>query len=242
VFSAPVLARSSAAALLLLLGACQPPPDVTKKPKKACREAEATLDRAIVLGDYARARSLRAGAYAACGPRTELHAQDQRIIDGEANQRALVAAQARDEQELTAALSAFFDFVAEERATPERASARPACDDETRPPPRFCVAKRSLGGVYPIEVRYDRDDSLAFRFTLDVNGPVDCSHVGGSEKQSWRVPLPGGGTITRARCELTGTLAGLTAVVSSSTPSSVHVVSPTYLESDPGARQGLEAP
>jgi hypothetical protein len=228
--------------LVALTCACHAQPDIRKKPKKACREAETALDHAIGLQDYAGARSLRSNTYALCGPRAELEEQDRRIVDGEARLAAAAAARSRDERELGDALRVFLDFVAERRATPERASLYPVCDQETHQAPRFCVARRSIGRDYPIEVRYGRDDSGTFRFTLGVKGAVACARIGGTPEQTWRVPLPGGGTTERSRCALAGALAGLEAVVSASAPSSVQIVSPSYLGRDPGARQALEPP
>lgn len=245
-------------ALFGALAGCHAPPDISKKPKRACREAEAPLEHAVGLRDFTAARSLRAAAYAACGPRAELGALDRRIVDGEAELRDREAAEARREQELDDVLRAFFDFVANTRATPERASVRPVCDVEaprerqlpdggaTSPvasaPAHFCVAKRSLGGAYPLEIRYERDDPQAFRFSIDVNGAVNCARINGSTEKSWRVPLPGGGSIVRARCTLAGPLAGLSAIVSEGTPSSVHVVSKSYGERDATAPGVLEPP
>lgn len=242
-------------ATLSLFGACHSRADVSNRPTRPCRNAEQTLDRAIAVRDFASARLLRAATYAACGPRAELKAQDRRIIEGETSRDLAEADRARRERELSDALHAFLDFVAGLRAHPERASVRPMCDlpryetssvgaaaGPVASRPRFCVAKRSLGGAYPIEVRYDHDDPQAFRFTLGANGAVDCARVGGTREQSWQVPVPGGGTTLRERCALTGALAGLTAVVSASSPSSVHVVSQSYADRDPGARQALEEP
>jgi hypothetical protein len=245
-------------ALFGSLAGCHAPPDISKKPKRACREAEVALEHAVGLHDFTSARSLRAAAYTACGPRAELKALDQRIVDDEAHLRDREAADARREHELDDALRAFFEFVANTRAAPEHASVRPVCDvaspiDETqhdggttgsaRPAPApFCLAKRSLGGVYPIEVRYERDDPQVFRFTVTVNGGVNCARVNGSEEQTWRVPQPGGGLVVRARCALGGPLAGLTASVSEGTPSSVHVVSKSYSDRDATAAGVLAPP
>ena len=52
--------------------------------------------------------------------------------------------------------------------------------------------------------------------------------------------LPSGAPITRARCALAGKLAELTAVVSGGEPSTLHVVSPSYLEHDPRSRAILD--
>jgi hypothetical protein len=257
--------RTFSVLLLGFVGACHSRPDISRKPSKACRDAEQSLAQAVALHYFAQARSLRPAAYAACGPRLELRAQDQRIVDGEASQRLAEADLERRERELAAALHAFLDFVAAFRLHPERASVRPVCEQapirgtlldggaapdggsapggRTVPgggsPARFCVAKRSLGGLYPIEVRYEEANPKTFRFTINVEGAVDCRAAGGTEEQSWHVQLPGGETVWRSRCALGGALTGLKAVVSASVPSSVHVVSPAYFERDLGARRAL---
>jgi hypothetical protein len=234
-----------ASLLLLGLGACEGRPGRAKKPSKACLAAEAALARAITLGDYPGARSLRGAAYGQCGDRAELRRDDRHIAAGEAKLRAMAADRARAQRALAATVRAFLDFVAAERDTPERASIAPRCDEDTNTNadaathPHFCVAIRKLSDGHVFEVRYVRAEPTAVRFTTTVDGPLDCGAVGGTESRRWQVATPTGGEFARARCELAGSLHGLFAVVSASSPSSLHVVSASYVERDPGSRDAL---
>jgi len=238
---------SAALTVLLALGAeaCRANPSASRKPTRDCIAARRTLDHALGLRDFARARSLRATAYGACGDRPELRERDQRIIDGE-SQRALASLAAAERRQAAANLAqAFLEFVAKERAAPEHASAAPRCAAIPGPPGtrsgavRWCTATRHLG-QHALEIRYDESAPQAFRFTITVDGPLTCADVGGAERRRWPVKLPTGAAITRARCALGPPLDGLTAVVSRGEPSTLLVVSPSYLEQDPGSRAILD--
>ena len=227
-------------------GACRAKPSPLSKPTKECAAVRATLDHAIGLRDFPGARSLRGATYAACGARPELRERDQRIVDGERQGALATLARAERRQATLDVVKAFLDFVAVQRSAPERASARPRC--EAIPTPRgapasalrWCTATRHLGDRASIEVRYDETAPQAVRFTTTAAGPLTCADLGGSELRHWQVMLPSGAPITRARCALAGKLAELTAVVSGGEPSTLHVVSPSYLEHDPRSRAILD--
>jgi hypothetical protein len=204
------------------------------------------LDHSVALREFAEARGLRPDAYAKCGDRPELRARDQRLVDGEAELRRLIARSAAQRARLEDVVHASLDFLAAQRAAPEHASNAPRC--EALPTPqgaspettRWCTARRQLGESVPLELRYAETSPQAFRFSVAVDGPLDCAAVVGTELRRWQVTLPGGARVTRARCALTGRLAGLVAIVSGGEASTLYVVSPSYLELDPSARSILD--
>jgi hypothetical protein len=222
------------------------------KPDRACIEAMTKLDHAIGLQDFDRARDARPAAYRLCTDKAELAALDLRLSDAEANATLREAALAEQQVRTHEVAKAFLDFVATERAHPEQASNAPRCDaaftggDAGVPafgtaPEELCTAKRQLGR-YVVELRYLKADPQAFRFTIHVDGGLDCAALDAKAVATWKVPLPGKPSVDRASCALGGALAGLTGVVSSGAASSIHVYSPSYLAHEPGAREALAPP
>jgi hypothetical protein len=221
----------------------------TKDPEK-CTEAQQVVRKSLDAQDFALARQWREYAYKQCDDATALAGIDKEIVDREAAVQAEAAKAAKLKAENEQLVKLFLDFVAQNRAAPERASATPVCDP---PPPgapaplpgkekeRFCTAVRQAG-THTIQARYYEAEPQAFRFTTTPEGPLDCTSVGGSVAKTWEVPAQGGKSAKRWRCDLTGALAGLTAVVSGASKAELHVVSPTYVARDPGWKTLLEGP
>jgi hypothetical protein len=213
-----------------------------------CSQAETVVRTAVSAGDFASARQWREYAYKACDDQSSLPALDRSIVDAEAATAAKKAADDKVKADTNALAKLFFDFVAQNRAAPDHASQSPVCD--TSPADvagkevskeRLCTAVRQAG-THTLEVRYWQADPGAFRFTTTLDGELDCKAMGGTVSKQWDVPAVGGKSAKRARCELGGALAGLTAVVTAAGHAPLYVVSPSYLTHDPGWRAILEGP
>jgi hypothetical protein len=223
-----------------------------KKDPEKCTEAQQVVRKSVEARDFALANQWREYAYKQCDDRTALASLDQEVVQRQAAIQAEEAALQARKQQNDQLVKLFLDFVAQNRAAPERASAAPVCDP---PPPaaagapagqeskdRFCTAVRQVGTNNAIQVRYFEAEPQAFRFTTTPEGPLDCSSVGGSVSKKWEVPAQGGKSAPRWRCDLAGPLAGLTAVVSGASRAELYVVSPTYVSRDPGWKTILEGP
>jgi hypothetical protein len=220
-----------------------------KKDPEACNQAQQVTRQALTIEDFASARTWREYAYKQCDDTAVLVGLDKEIVDREAAVLAKKAADAKRAAETQQLLKLFLDFVAQNRAAPERASAAPVCDppaDAASKPgeeskERFCAAVRQAG-AHTLEARYYDADRTAFRFTTTLPDAIECKTLSGTVSKAWDVPAVGGKTVKRWRCDLTGPLAGLTAVVSGAPKAPLYVVSPTYVDRDPGWRTILVGP
>jgi hypothetical protein len=244
VFVASPRGRGHRLALLALtlvpLGACK-----QGDPEK-CSQAQTVVRTAVEAGDFASARTWREYAYKQCEDHSALAALDQSIVQRESAAAAKKAADEQETRDTNALAKLFFQFVADNRAAPDKASQTPACD----PPPtggsaeskdRFCTASRQAG-THTLEVRYWDADHGAFRFTTTLDGEIDCKELAGTVSKQWDVPAVGGKSAKRTRCDLGGALQGLTAVVTAAHHAPLYVVSPTYVTHDPGWHAILEGP
>lgn len=228
------------------LGGCQ------KKDPEKCTEATQVIRKSLDARDFNLARQWREYAYKQCDDATALASLDKEIVDREASIQAEAQAAEKRKAATQQFVNLFLGFTAENRAAPDRASATPVCD----PPPagapapkpgeeskeRLCTGTRQLGNGQAFQVRYWQSDPAAFRFTSTPDEPLDCSSVGGTVSKKWEVPAQGGKSAIRWRCELSGALSGLTAVVSGAAKAELHIVSPTYVSRDPGWKAILEGP
>jgi hypothetical protein len=222
-----------------------------KKSAEKCADGQKVARQAVEGQDFALAKQWREYAYKHCEDATALTALDQEIVNREAAVAAEAARAAKAKADTAALVKLYLEFVAANRAAPERAAAAPVCDapPEGAPPPkagtekdRFCTATRTAG-TYSLSARYwEATPAAAVRFTATPDEPVDCAALGGTPEKTWGVPAVGGKTAQRSRCTLAGALAGLTAVVSGAAKADVHIFAPGYLEKDPGARPLLEGP
>ncbi|HEY3495074.1 MAG TPA: hypothetical protein VGK73_10330 [Polyangiaceae bacterium] len=222
-----------------------------KDPEK-CTEAQQVVRKSIDARDFAAARQWREYAYKQCDDPALLAGLDKEIVDREAAIQAEAQAAEKKKAATQQLVNLFLAFTAENRAAPDRASATPACDP---PPPgapapkpgeeskeRFCTAIRQTGTGQTLQARYWQSDPAAFRFTTTPDEPLDCSSVGGTVGKKWEVPAQGGKSAIRWRCDLSGALQGLTAVVSGAAKAELHIISPTYVSRDPGWKAILEGP
>jgi hypothetical protein len=223
----------------------------SQKNAEKCADGQKVARQAIEGRDFALAKQWREYAYKHCDDATALSALDQEIVNREAAATAEAERAAKAKADTAALVKLYLEFVAANRAAPERASATPACDTppEGAPAPkpgtekdRFCTATRNAG-AYALTARYwEATPAAAVRFTTTPDEPVDCAALGGTPEKTWAVPAVGGKTAQRSRCTLGGALAGLTAVVSGAAKADVHIFAPGYLEKDPASRPLLEGP
>jgi hypothetical protein len=234
-----------------------------KQDTPACKPALDAVVKATSAKDFELARKLRGPAYKECANRTELKQLDVAIKQGE--ESALVAKQfeLQKSKEGAELLKVFMTFVADNRRAPERASAFRRCEKPAAlvqavnavvdvtggaeiatgaeaPAGGFCNASRRVGSRQVIGIRYWNGDPDAFRFSITPEVALTCEALSAQVTKTWTVKVPRGSAVKRHRCELSGPLAGLTAVVTESTSGSVHVLGPNYLERDPEAQSALD--
>lgn len=218
------------------------------KDAEKCTQGLTVTRQALDLENFESAKEWRAYAYAQCDDQGALAALDREIAEREAQVTQRKAQEEQKKAETAALLKTFVDFVAQNRAAPDRASAAPVCDpapstkagEESKE--RFCTATRQIGN-YPVQVRYWQADPQAFRFVVKPENPVTCEELGPSTiTKTWQVPAVDGSPVRRDRCDLSGALSGLHAVVSQAVRADVHVFSPQYLERDPGMKGILSGP
>jgi len=226
--------------LLLALGCNQ-------KDAEKCSQAQATTRQALTAEDFALAKQWREYSYKQCEDQGALASLDKEISEREAAVTARKDAEAKKKAENAALMKLFLDFVAQNRAAPDRASAAPVCDplpegakpDSTE---RFCTGTRQAGN-YTLQVRFWQADPQAFRFSLKVDDPLTCEALApATVAKTWDVAAVGGAYAKRHRCDLGGSLSGLSGVVSEAAKAEVSVFSPQYLDRDPGMKPILSGP
>jgi len=242
-FGLPLCARAFLGALLLPLLAtgCK-----AGDPEK-CTQAQAVVGQALDAEDFATARQWREYAYKQCEDKGPLTALDLKLTERETSVAARNAAEEKKRADTNALAKLFFDWVAQNRAAPDKASQAPACEPLPEGTPaanakdHFCTATR-VAGANTLEARYWQAEPAAFRFSTVLPGQLDCAALKGTPGKQWDVPAVGGKSAKRTRCELGGALAGLTAVLTAADKAPLHVVSPGYVARDPGWRTILEGP
>jgi hypothetical protein len=239
--------RPSALALAAFLAA-----GCNSKDAEKCTQGLTVTRQALAAENFDSAKQWRTYAYAQCEDQGALAALDKEISEREAAVVLRKETEAKKKAETALLLKGFADFVAQNRAAPDRASAAPVCD----PPPagapsakpgeeskdRFCTATRQLG-AYAVQVRFWQADPQAFRFSVKPEDPATCDALGpATVSKTWEVPAVTGASVKRERCDLGGPLSGLHAVVSQAARAEVSVFSPQYLDREPGMKTILSGP
>lgn len=240
-----VLRPSALALVAFVVAGC------SGKDAEKCAQGLSVTRQALAAENFDSAKQWRTYAYAQCEDQGALASLDKEISERETAVTARKDAEAKKKAESAALLKAFADFVGQNRAAPDRASAAPVCD----PPPaapaakpgeeskdRFCTATRQLGN-YTVQVRFWQADPQAFRFSVKPEDPASCEALGpATVSKTWEVPAVTGASVKRDRCDLGGSLSGLHAVVSQAARAEVSVFSPQYLDRDPGMKTILSGP
>jgi len=230
-----------------LLSALFALPACSQKSAEKCADAQKVARQAVEGQNFDSARQWREYAYKHCEDAAALAALDKELVDREAAIKAETERTEKRKAESAQLVKLFLDFVAQNRAAPDRAAAAPTCEAPPEGAPaskqkdRFCTGAR-VAGPFTLAARYWEADPTAVRFTTTPEDPVDCAALGGVVAKTWGVPAVGGKTAERSRCTLGGPLSGLTAVVSKAEKADVHVFSASYVERDPGSRPMLEGP
>ena len=213
-----------------------------------CTQAQAVVGQALDGEDFATARQWREYAYKQCEDKGPLSALDLKITEREAAVTARKTADDKKSADTNALAKIFFEWVAQNRAAPDKASQSPACEPLPEGTPaanakdHFCTATRAAG-ANTLEARYwEAEPGVAVRFSTTLPGQLDCAALKGTAGKQWDVPAVGGKSAKRTRCDLGGALAGLTAVLTAADKAPLHVVSPGYVARDPGWRTILEGP
>ncbi len=210
-----------------------------------CEQGFSVTRQAVKSNDFALARQWREFAYKMCDPAGEdkenLVKLDQEISTAEATVKAAADAEAKRKAQNDALLKLFVTWVGDNRAAPEKSSAAPVCDTPTdaaekaaveRSKERLCTATRTAGDN-SLSARYWEADPKLVRFSTRFPSPVSCADFGATESKSFEVPATNGASVKRSRCEITsGTLSGLSVVVSAANNADAYIFSPGVLDKD----------
>lgn len=236
------LLKSSSIFVCLALGlaACK------QKDAAQCEQAISTVKQALSQENFNGAAEWREYAYKQCEDAAQLSELDQSIVRrrGEVEARTQAAEQRKTENRQV--LKVFLQWVADNRAAPERASAAPTCDasasaEQIKAKARLCSASRAAG-QYPLMVSYWEAEPAIARFTVKLPDITSCEEIGASSVlKTWQVPTTSGATTPRTRCEFpAGPLAGMHAVLSQAVNAELYVFNPSYLEKEPALRAILD--
>jgi hypothetical protein len=232
-----LLVLAAAAATVSAFGCSEK--DATK-----CQEALDGTRKSVAAADAALTSQWRERAYKYCADTASLATLDQEITT---KQAAVAVAKAAEAQRLAlnaGLLKAFVTWAGDNKAAPDHASVSPKCDgddpDAGAPKPstdpkaaqRFCTATRSAG-TNTLTARYWEADKSIELFMTKAPAPASCDDLGPNKVlKSWGVPAANGQAVKRTRCELSGSLSGMQAVVSDAANAAVYIFSPSYLEKD----------
>ena len=93
-------------------------------------------------------------------------------------------------------------------------------------------------GTNTLSARYWEADKTILLFTTKAPAPASCDDLGPNKVlKVWDVPAANGQSVKRTRCELSGTLAGMNAVVSDAANAAVYIFCPRYLLKDPALKK-----
>jgi hypothetical protein len=221
-------------------------PACNQKDAAKCDEAMNTVKQALQQENFNGAAQWREYAYKQCEDRTQLEQLDQSIVRqrGEVEARNRAAEQRKTENRQV--LKVFLQWVADNRAAPDKASASPACDPpadaaKEKAKERLCMGSR-FAGQYQLSTRYWEAEPAIARFSVKLPDVTTCEEIGASSVlKTWQVATTNGATTTRYRCEFpSGPLAGMNAVLSQAVNADLYVFNPSYLEKEPALRVILD--
>ncbi len=216
----------------------------SEKDATKCQEALDGTRKSVAAADAALTSQWRERAYKYCADQTALTTLDKEIADKQAAQAAAKAAEAQRLALNAGLLKTFVTWASDNKVAPDHASVSPKCDgddpdagapklaSDAKATQRFCTATRSAGNN-TLTARYWEADKTIELFMTKAPAPASCDDLGPNKVlKSWDVPAANGASVKRTRCELSGTLTGMQAVVSQAANAAVYIFSPSYLEKD----------
>lgn len=221
----------------------------SEKDAAKCQEALDGTRKSVAAGDASLTTQWRERAYKYCEDQTALVTLDREVSE---KQSALAAAKAAEAQRValnTGLLKTFVSWASDNRLAPDHASVAPKCDGDdadasapkraagAKTSERFCTATRSAGNN-TLTARYWDADKTIELFMTKAPAPASCDDLGPNKVlKKWDVPAANGGSVKRTRCELSGLLSGMNAVVSDAANAPVYIFSPSYLLKDPALKK-----
>jgi hypothetical protein len=221
----------------------------SEKDATKCQEALDGTRKSVAASDAALTAQWRERSYKYCEDQAALTALDKEISDKQSAAAAAKAAETARAALNAGLLKTFVTWAGDNRIAPDHASVAPKCDgddpDAGAPKPstdpkaneRFCTATRTAG-TNTLSARYWEADKTILLFTTKAPAPASCDELGPNKVlKQWDVPAANGQSVKRTRCELSGTLAGMNAVVSDAANAAVYIFSPSYLLKDPALKK-----
>jgi hypothetical protein len=231
---------------LLILAATVSAFGCSEKDATKCQEALDGTRKSVAAGDASLTNQWRERSYKYCEDQAALAALDKEISDKSSAASAAKAAETARLALNAGLLKTFVTWASDNRVAPDHASVAPKCDgDEPDAVPpkfsttkeRFCTATRTAG-TNTLTARYWDADKTILMFDTKAPAPASCDDLGPNKVlKTWDVPAANGQSVKRTRCELSGTLAGMNAVVSQAANAAVYIFSPSYLLKDPGLKK-----
>ena len=217
----------------------------SEKDATKCQEALDGTRKSVAASDLALTSQWRERSYKYCEDQAALATLDKEITDKQSAEAAAKAAEAQRLALNAGLLKTFVTWAGDNRIAPDHASVAPKCDGDDPDPnapktpstdpqatQRFCTATRTAG-TNTLTARYWEADKTIELFMTKASAPATCDDLGPHKVlKTWDVPAANGQSIKRTRCELTGTLSGMHAVVSAASNATVYIFSPSYLEKD----------
>lgn len=219
----------------------------SEKDATKCQEALDGTRKSVAAGDASLTNQWRERSYKYCEDQAALTALDREISEKTSAASAAKAAETARLALNAGLLKTFVTWAGDNRVAPDHASVAPKCDgdeaDAGAPKlpasdhDRFCTATRTAG-TNTLTARYWEGDKTILLFTTKAPAPASCDDLGPNKVlKTWDVPAITGQSVKRTRCELSGTLAGMNAVVSDAANAAVYIFSPSYLLKDPALKK-----
>ena len=230
---------------LLVLAATLTALGCSEKDATKCQEALDGTRKSLAASDVVLTSQWRERSYKYCEDQAGLAALDKEITTKQSAEAAAKAAEAQRLALNAGLLKTFVTWASDNRLAPDHASVSPKCDGDDSDPAapkkpstgpaaaeRFCTATRTAG-TSTLSARYWDADKTVVLFSTKVPASATCDDLGPHKVlKTWDVPGTNGQGVKRTRCELSGTLAGMHAVVSAAANAPVYIFSPSYLLKD----------
>jgi hypothetical protein len=222
----------------------------SQKDATKCQEALDGTRKSVAAGDASLTNQWRERSYKYCEDQAALTTLDKEISEKTSAASAAKAAETARLALNAGLIKTFVTWAGDNRLAPDHASVSPKCDGDDPDPgapkvassnpkakERFCTATRTAG-TNTLSARYWDADKTILMFTTKAPAPASCDNLGPNKVlKTWDVPASNGASVKRTRCELSGTLAGLNAVVSDAANAPIYIFSPSYLLKDPALKK-----